>query len=242
MMNIGLPLLLTTISGLSTMLGTLIIFKKKTNKILITSLSFSAGVMFFISILNLIPSGYTYLIKQYSILLIIILILVGMMSTYLIDEYIPVKNDNLYKIGIFSCIALVLHNVPEGIITFFSTLEDVSLGITLCIAILMHNIPEGITISLPIYYSTNSKFKALFYTFISGISEPLGGLFIFLLLNKYINHEILSMILLFTGGMMIYISVFKLIPTVLKYKKYRLMFISLLFSLILVIINEFIFH
>ena len=88
-------------------------------------------------------------------------------------------------------IAIILHNVPEGIATFISSSKDISLGISLAIAITLHNIPEGISISIPIYYSTKSKFKALLYTFISGVSEPIGALIAYLFLSKYINDFII---------------------------------------------------
>lgn len=250
MNNIALPLILTTISGLSTMIGALIIFlSKKPNKnILVFSLAFASAIMLGVSITDLIPTAYSYLIKQYSILFIALLIILGALFTFLIDQYIPdnvnsknVSNNRLFKIGLFSALAICLHNIPEGIITFMSSYKDITLGISLTIAIALHNIPEGISISLPIYYSTNSKFKALLYTFISGISEPLGGVIIYLLLRNYINDLVLNSILLFVGGMMSYISLFKLLPEAFKYKKYRILSISFIFGIIILFINHFCF-
>lgn len=247
MNNITIPLFLTTISGLSTMIGTLIIFisRKNNNKILVFSLSFAASIMLGISITDLIPTGYSYLIKQYNAIFIIIMILLGALFTFLIDQYIPEENNfnnvKLYKIGIFSAIAICLHNIPEGIITFMSSYKDITLGISLTIAIALHNIPEGISISLPIYYSTHSKYKALLYTFISGVSEPIGGLLIYLLLKNYISDVVLNSILLFVGGMMSYISLIKLLPESIKYKKYKTMFISLIIGILVLLINHFCF-
>lgn len=148
MNNIGVPLLLTTISGLSTVIGTLIIFlsKKDSNKILIFSLSFAASIMLGVSITDLIPTGYTFLINHYNVIFIILMILLGIIFTYLIDQYVPdgnnINNGKLYKIGLFSAIAICMHNIPEGIITFMSSYKDVTLGISLTIAIALHNIPE----------------------------------------------------------------------------------------------------
>ena len=245
MKNIGLPLILTTISGLSTIIGAIIIFvsKKQSKKLLVFSLSFAATIMLGISITDLIPTAYIFLIKYYSFLIIILIILLGMCFTFLIDQYIPESkiNDNLYKIGLFSMIAICLHNIPEGIITFISSFEDISLGISLTIAIALHNIPEGISISLPIYYSTHSKFKALLYTFISGISEPIGGLLIYLLFHNYINNYILNFILLFVAGMMSYLSLFKLMPEALNNKKYKITIISIIIGVCILLINHFIF-
>ena len=229
------------------MIGTLIIFvsKKYNNKVLVFSLSFAASIMLGISITDLIPTGYSYLIKHYNMIFIILMIIIGALFTFLIDQYIPDENSfnngKLYKIGIFSAIAICLHNIPEGIITFMSSYKDITLGISLTIAIALHNIPEGISISLPIYYSTHSKFKALLYTFISGISEPLGGLLIYLLLRNYINDVVLNCILLFVGGMMSYISLVKLLPEALKYKRYKTIFISFVIGIIILLINHFCF-
>lgn len=229
------------------MIGTLIIFvsKKYNNKVLVFSLSFAASIMLGISITDLIPTGYSYLIKYYNMIFIILMIIIGALFTFLIDQYIPDENSfnngKLYKIGIFSAIAICLHNIPEGIITFMSSYKDITLGISLTIAIALHNIPEGISISLPIYYSTHSKFKALLYTFISGISEPLGGLLIYLLLRNYINDVVLNCILLFVGGMMSYISLVKLLPEALKYKRYKTIFISFVIGIIILLINHFCF-
>ena len=246
MHDITVPLILTTISGLSTMIGAIIIFmsKNKNTKILVFSLSFAATIMLGISITDLIPTAYSFLSKHYNILIIILFIILGMGFTFLIDEYIPTNNDknnNLYKIGIFSMLAICLHNIPEGIITFISSYENLTLGISLTIAIALHNIPEGISVSLPIYYSTNSKFKALLYTFISGISEVVGGLLIYLLFRNYINDFILNFILLFVAGMMSYLSVVKLLPEALSNKKYKLTILSILIGICILLINHFYF-
>ena len=138
-------------------------------------------------------------------------------------------------------LAICLHNIPEGIITFISSYEDLTLGISLTIAITLHNIPEGISISLPIYYSTKSKFKALLYTFISGISEPIGGLLIYIIFKNYINDFILNFILLFVAGMMSYLGLAKLLPEALKKKKYKLTILSILIGICILLINHFIF-
>lgn len=229
------------------MIGSVIIFlsKKPNYKILVFSLAFAASIMLGISITDLIPTAYTYLIKQYSIVFIIIMILLGSFFTFLIGQYIPegnnllVSDNRLYKIGLFSALAICLHNIPEGIITFMSSYKDLTLGISLTIAIALHNIPEGISISLPIYYSTHSKFKALLYTFISGISEPIGGLLIYIFLKNYINDVVLNSILLFVGGMMSYIALFKLLPEAFKYKKYKIILLSFIIGIIVLLINHF---
>ena len=116
----------------------------------------------------------------------------------------------------------MLHNIPEGILTFSTTTVNVGLGITLALSILFHNIPEGISISVPIYYSTKSKFKAFIYTFISGFSEILGAVITYIFLYKYITNSFIGVILSLTVGIMSYISIYELLPTAFGYKNKKL--------------------
>lgn len=243
MMTISIPLILTTISGLSTMLGSILIFFKfkNINKLLSFSLMFSATIMFGISITDLIPNAYNYLSKFYTIKFLILVILLGIFITFILDNYMNTNNklknnNNLYKIGIFSMIAIIIHNLPEGIITFMSSYKNINLGLSLTIAIACHNIPEGISLSLPIYYGTHSRKKALIYTFISGLSEPIGGLLIFLIFKNYLNDFILNFILLVVAGMMIYLSIVKLIPEAIKQKYPKNILLSFLIALIILLI------
>ena len=124
-------------------------------------------------------------------------------------------------------IGLILHNIPEGILTFITSSYDKKLGLSLAIAICMHNIPEGIAISIPIYYSSKSKFKAIFYTFISSISELFGACITYLFLYDYINDIIIAILLSLVCGIMSYISLFELIPESIKNKKLFILFFLL---------------
>lgn len=224
--SILLAFLLTTLAGLSTMLGTIPIFIKLKNeqKIIAGSLSFAAGVMICVSVTDLIPESI-YMLKNYYngitiILLVFLLLMIGIIFSSLIDKILPTKTKEipLYKIGIISMIAIILHNLPEGIATFISTTKDTSLGISLAIAIALHNIPEGISISVPIYYATKKKTKSLLYTFISALSEPLGALVTYLFLLPFINDIILGLLFSFIAGIMIKISITELLPTASNYK------------------------
>ena len=238
------PLILTTLSGLSTMLGALLIFLKikNINNLLAFSLSFSAVVMFGISITDLIPNAYLYFQKFYSFLFIIIVVLIGFIITFILDQYMNLNNNkniidnNLYKIGLFSMIAIILHNIPEGIVTFMSSYKNVSLGLKLAFVIATHNIPEGICLSLPIYYSTNSKKTAFLYTFISRMYEVVGGLLIFLIFKNYLNDYLLNFILLIVAGMMMYLSLIKLLPEAIKQKKFINMLIAVFIGTIILFI------
>lgn len=119
---------------------------------------------------------------------------------------------------------------------------DFSLGIALTIAIALHNIPEGISISIPIYYSTNSKTKALLYTFISGISELFGALITFLFLKPFINDQMMGILFGIIAGIMLHISIYELLPASLKYKNKKLTTFFYIFGLIFILLNHFIFN
>lgn len=248
--NVSMAFILTTLAGLSTMIGTIFVFlKKKNDKVLISSLGFASGVMITVSITDLIPESYSLLKNIFPIfpriMYILIFIVAGIILSMMFDKYIPenknVSNKSLYRVGIISMLAIILHNVPEGIATFMATNSDVKLGISLAIAIALHNIPEGISISIPIFYSTKSRGKALFYTFISGISEVLGALLTYLFLSNFINDRIMGFLFSLIAGIMIQISIYELIPTSLSYKNNKLTYLFILIGSLFMIISHFIF-
>lgn len=220
--------LLTILAGLSTLIGIIPILIKIHNeeKIICSSLAFAAGVMLCVSITDLIPESLNML-KNYQditmIFLVFIFVIIGIISSSAIDKFISSKEENsLYKVGIISMLAIIFHNLPEGMATFISTTKSISLGLSLTLAIAIHNIPEGISISVPIYYATNSKLKAFTYTFISALSEPLGALVTYLFLINYINDTILGLLFALIAGIMIQISLSELLPTSIKYKQTKL--------------------
>lgn len=232
------------------MIGTILIFFKfkNSNKVILSSLSFAAGVMITISLTDLIPESlnllndYFYPFPKYIIMLIFFSI--GVIISMLIDKYLPDNNihkGKLYKIGIISMLAIIIHNLPEGIATFMATSSDISLGISLTLAIAFHNIPEGISISVPIFYATKSKSKAFLYTLISAISEPFGALLAYIFLRNYINNFILGSLFAIIAGIMVHISYYELLPTSFKYKNKKLSFIFLILGVGVAIINHFLF-
>lgn len=243
------PFILTAVAGLATLFGTIPIFIKIKNndKLIAAGCSFASGVMICVSIVDLIPEGLNYLRISYNNLLVIIFsfiaIIIGIISAILLDNLVDnVSNSNkLFKVGILSMIVIILHNIPEGIITFIISNKNIVLGVSICIAIALHNIPEGISIAIPIYYSTGSKFRAIIYTFISAISELFGAILTYLFLNKYVNDTILGLILNFTAGIMLAISSEKLLPTgkSYDYKTANLYFIiGFMFILFTLLLNN----
>lgn len=228
MNNIIMSFILTIIAGFSTMLGTIFIFFKRQNdKLVLKSLSFAAGVMITVSIIDLIPESFLLLKNFYPlfplIIYILIFIVIGIIFSMLIDKYLPdnLSNSKLYKIGLISMLAIIVHNIPEGIATFMAGSTDIKLGISMTIAIALHNIPEGISISVPIYYATKSRGKALLYTLISALSEPLGALITFLFLQPFINDKIMGYLFSLIAGIMIHIATYELLPESFKYKDKR---------------------
>lgn len=218
--------ILSFLAGLSTLIGALVIFfdRQKNNKIIVVSLSFAAGVMITVSLSDLLPNCYNMILTSGNffpkLILTLIFMVIGIIISMLIDKYLPSDNKcdktGLYKIGIISMVAIIMHNIPEGIATFITSTNNIKLGITLTIAIALHNIPEGISIAVPIYHSTNNKIKALGYALISGMSEVIGSILAYLFLSPFINDHIMAALYAIIAGIMIHISIYELIPGAYK--------------------------
>lgn len=231
------------------MIGALFIFIKNKNpkKIILSSLSFASGVMICVSIVDLIPESVSLLRDNLSsvnsVLLCFLGIILGVIISMLIDYYLPdnkikVENDkSLFKVGIISMFAIIMHNIPEGVATFVATSNDTALGLSLAIAIAMHNIPEGISISIPIYYSSKSKLKAIIYTLTSALSEPFGALLAYLFLKDIINDIILGILFATIGGIMMQISFCELIPTARRYNNKKLFYLFFIIGIIFMLLN-----
>lgn len=241
-------LLVSTIAGLSTVLGGLVIFFKfkndNINKFITGSLAFSLAIMIGISITDLIPES-TYILLSHNgigegIVYSIVAFLIGIIMIRYLNKLIKkteMKNNDLYKLGILNMLALILHNFPEGIATFMSSYKDINLGIKLAIAIAFHNIPEGISIAVPIYYATGSKKEAIFKTFLSGIAEPIGAILAYIFLSKYITNSLISIILILVGGIMITLAIEVILPKAKEYKLKRYLNIGIIIGVLLVLFN-----
>lgn len=243
------PLIISSIAGFSTVIGSLIVFLKikRVEEFITFCLSFSLAVMITISIVDLIPASSFYIIYKLGfykgIIFSLLIFIIGILSITIINKQINkcklnVKhNKNLYRVGILSMIALMIHNFPEGIATFMSAYKDITLGIQLGLAIMMHNIPEGISIAVPLFYSTGSRSKGIIYTFISGVAEPLGAILAYIFLKNYITDFTISIVLLLVAGIMITLAINELLPEVIKYNKPKYYHLGLIIGSILVIIS-----
>ena len=248
MNNIIIPFIISLIAGLSTVVGAILTYfkPKDINMFIGSSLSFSATIMVLISILELIPNGFFYLKDKYNLiyafLVLILMILIGLGINILINKKIKKRvgeSSNLYRVGVLSMIALMIHNLPEGILTFLSSSVNLKLGLKLGLAIMLHNIPEGIAIAVPIYYSTYSHKKGVVGALISGLSEPFGALLAFLLLYRFISNTLISFILLFVAGIMISISINDIFEEAKKYSK-KTLITGVVLGVIVIILTEYI--
>ena len=232
--NVGFAFLLTLLAGLSTGIGSVIafIYKKPNIRILCFSLGLSTGVMLYVSFVELLPDA----VEEIGDIWALYAFFAGMIIMGFIDILIPdienphhydiIDKDNkkktktngkLMRVGMFTALAVVIHNFPEGLATFGATLSNVELGILITIAIAIHNIPEGISVSMPIYYATNNKKKAFIYSALSGLSEPAGALIGLIILLPFLSDWVLGFLLAFVAGIMVYISADELIPTANQY-------------------------
>jgi ZIP family zinc transporter len=145
-----------------------------------------------------------------------------------------IRDQKLMRIGIFTAIAIGVHNFPEGIATFMSAMSDVAIGLSIALAVAIHNIPEGIAVSVPVYYATGSRRKALTWSVLSGFSEPIGafaGYFILTLFNSDIS---LGYVFAMVAGIMIYISFDELLPAAHKYGKHHVAICGLISGMIVI--------
>ena len=231
------PFIISFLSGLSTLIGYFSIYIKKDKNIIIkNSLALASGVMLCVSIIELIPEGIKLLNKSNDTYIIgIIYITIGMLLPIIINKVI--KEEGLYKLGIISSIAIIMHNIPEGIITYLTSVKNINLGINIALAIAMHNIPEGITIAVPIYYGTKNKKKAFKIVLISALSEPIGALLAHILLRKIITDKTIGIILLLVAGIMSYLSIVELLPKALKYKEKKKTIIFFIIGIIIMYLS-----
>lgn len=229
---------LTIFAGLSTGIGSTMAFLSKNfnPKFLAGSLGFSAGVMIYVALIEIFVKAKDSLIIIYGYKqgygLTVIAFFGGIAIIALMDRLVPshenphelknlgayvsdetVQNKKLMRMGMFSALAIAIHNFPEGLATFMAALQDPALGISIAVAIAIHNIPEGIAVSVPIYFATKSKKKAFYYSFLSGLAEPVGAIIGYFFLIRIFGDTIFGIVFAGVAGIMIYISLDELLPT-----------------------------
>ncbi|MFJ5770651.1 zinc transporter ZupT [Psychrobacillus sp. NPDC093180] len=241
--NVVFALLLTLFAGLATGIGSLLsLLTKRTNtKFLSMALGFSAGVMIYVSLVEIFVKAKDSLTAELGTTngywMTIFGFFAGMIFIAIVDRLLPkignpheVKSvedmDNgptnaeytkLMKMGVFTALAIGIHNFPEGIATFASALQDPNLGIAIAIAVAIHNIPEGIAVAVPIYYATGNRKKAFKLSFLSGLAEPVGAFVAYLVLMPFLNGVVFGVVFAAVAGIMVFISLDELLPAAKKY-------------------------
>lgn len=242
--NYLVAFLLTLFAGLSTSIGAaLAFFSKKDNRVLLSlGMGFSAGVMIYVSFIEILKKSQDSFGSLFSDpvtgeALALGCFFLGIGLSALIDKMVPAdlnpheprsdkelaelkpRNQNsvllkskLKRTGIFTALAIGIHNFPEGFATFISSLENITLGLTVALAIAIHNIPEGMAVSLPIYHATGDKKKAFYYATLSGFAEPVGALLGFFILYPFMGDATLAITFGIVAGIMVYISFDELLP------------------------------
>jgi ZIP family zinc transporter len=238
---------LTLFAGLSTGIGSaLAFFAKRTNtKFLSVALGFSAGVMIYVSMIEIFAKARDELSLELGdregYWATVIAFFGGILFIAIIDKLIPSyenphemrkiedlceeskeKNQKLMRMGLFTALAIAIHNFPEGLATFTAALTDPELGIAIAVAIAIHNIPEGIAVSVPIYYATSSRKKAFWYSFLSGLAEPVGAVIGFLILMPFLSPVVFGVLFSSVAGIMVFISIDELLPAAEEYGEHHL--------------------
>jgi len=231
-----IPLLMTFLAGFATVIGGFVTFfvQKSNLKVLSLGLGFSAGVMIFVSLTEILDTAQSLLKTYYPVKyhwLLFFGFISGVIIAKLIDEFIPdhveekdftddcSKNEEhskrkhkIKRAGLLTAIAIAIHNFPEGLGTFLVSSQNLALGISVAVAIALHNIPEGIAVALPIYHATGKKRFAIWYSFWTGITEPIGAIIGLGLLHWFLPEAFIGFLLISVVGIMIYISFDTLLP------------------------------
>lgn len=245
--NVVLSFILTLIVGLSMGVGSLISFFVKGNnkRFLALSLSFSAGIMIYVSFMAILPEGIElielYMGEDKGHTIGLIAFFGGIILTALLEKLIHKigevpghdhgkhedhnhnhQGEHLSQLGIISAIAIAIHNLPEGLAIFTAGLKDITVAIPIAAAVIMHNIPLSIAISVPIYYSTKSKKKAFLYTLMVGLFQPIGAIVGYVLLSNFFNDGLFGILFAIISGIMIFVSLDELLPTSQKYEDHHI--------------------
>ncbi len=244
--NLLLAFLLTLFAGLSTGFGGLIaLFARRTNtRFLSFSLGLSAGVMIYVSFVELFRESEVLLTAEWGdktgLILTVLCFFAGIFFIGLIDRLVPSnenphevkkienmeeplqKNQKLMKMGIVTALVISIHNFPEGIATFMTVLENPTLGVVIAVAIAIHNIPEGIAVAVPVYHATGNKKKAFYLSLLSGLAEPIGGLLAYAFLAPFISSTLLGCVFAIVAGIMVFISFDELLPTAHEYGEHHI--------------------
>lgn len=249
-MNSGVGLLLTLILGLFILLGSGIVFiTKNSNKVVNFSISMALGVMLALGIFELLPEALEHLEEatKWYLPLLILMTMSGVIILKILDRFVPDHdledhsekevNENLHHIGMVSSIALILHNIIEGMAIYNTVTTDPKLGLFMCLGVGLHNIPMGMVITSTFYKYNNSIKKTLGASFLISISTFIGGIIMYLL-SSFITPFVLGILLSLTLGMILYIVCFELIPHVKDQLHEKTTYIGIALGILILIISK----
>jgi len=262
---------LTLLAGLSTSIGAVLAFfsKKKNYTVLSLGMGFSAGVMIYVSFMEILKKSEDSFIQLFgnpvtAQLATLIFFFMGIGLSAVIDRMIPddvnphepksnsdlkelktehtISTNSLKRTGLFTALAIGIHNFPEGFATFISALDNLTLGVTIALAIAIHNIPEGMAVSLPIYHSTGDRKKAFWYATFSGFAEPIGAVLGYFLLLPLMGESTLGITFAMVAGIMIYISFDELLPAARVYGNSHTTLAGLIFGMFIMSMSLLVFQ
>ncbi len=248
-----LALGLTCLAGLSTGIGSLIGLSSRrfSSQFLTLSLGFSAGAMVYVSLVEILPKarlslepllglrlGYASTVLAFFAGIVLMGLVDALLPAHVpaaaLHDELPPSNDDaprrrrLLRMGVFSALAICIHNFPEGLATFLGALSNPKLGVSIAVAIAIHNIPEGLAVSAPVFFATRSRAKAFWVSFLSGLAEPVGGLAGYLMFRSFPNPLAFGLVFAAVAGVMVYVSLDELLPAAKDYGEHRLAIGSLM--------------
>lgn len=245
-------LMLTALAGMATGLGGLIsiLFKTIDDKYIAFTLSFSAGVMIYISFMEIMPSAIENInlyAKEISAYLAVVVFFAGIGLMAFINRFIDDsprkingnksledKRKQALLAGIITSLGIIIHNIPEGMAAFVSSAYDIQSGLVIVLAIALHNIPEGLCIASAFYYATQNKKRAFLTSLIAGIAEPIGGILAYFLFKSYINAYSMSIIYSLAAGVMVYIALQELLAKARTYGSGAVCFLGWALGMIII--------
>jgi ZIP family zinc transporter len=266
--TVSLAFGLTLFAGLSTGIGSALAFwAKQTNtRFLSLSMGFSAGVMIYVSFVEIFSEAHDTLTKEWGASLgswgTVVAFFAGMGLIAVIDKCVPSAENphevhtveemslsrseharkhhdmnSLHRTGVFTAIAIAIHNFPEGLATFTSALVNPNLGVAIAVAVAIHNIPEGVAVSIPIFYSTGDRKKAFIYSFLSGLAEPAGALVGYVALMPFFSPAVFGLLFAGVAGIMVFISFDELLPAAEEYGEHHLSLYGLICGMVVMAVS-----
>ena len=250
-MRNNLALFITFLLGLFIIIGVIIaFFLKKKSKVLDFIFAFAFSLLVMLIILDLLPEAIEHLSLK-NMHLFLLFTMLGLLLFKVLDNFIPEhadhkltvkeENENIMHIGLLATIALIIHNIVEGMAIYLTSCNDISLGLMMSIGVGLHNIPLGIIITATLNMSNNKK-PVKYYACLGSlvISSFVGGLIPYLLNINTVNETVIGSLLALTLGMLLYIIIFELFPKVIKTKDKKITLAGIITGFLILFLGSFV--